>query len=246
MVQLDCSDSADPVYKVVGVGSNGFPGYSPAFSEEYNRDSVGYYAEIGADLSEALFVQAAIRYEDYSDFGAETVYKVAAKYDFGENFGLRTSFNTGFRAPTPGQQGTTNVSTRLPNGFPVATGLFPAGGPVAQALGAKALLPETSENFSFGFTGSLGDLDVTLDFFSIDVADYFSAISTLDVSTDPTSGDAYANYLALDAAGVSGANSIGGVFILRTPMIAECLDGIWSLHTLTSGPAEQRLSCPLR
>ena len=158
------------------------------------------------------FVQAAIRYEDYSDFGSETVYKVAGRYSISENFGLRTSFNTGFRAPTPGQQGTTNVSTRLPNGFPVATGLFPAGGPVAQALGANALLPETSENFSFGFTGSLGDLDFTLDFFSIDIADYFSAISTLDVSTDPTSGDAYTNYLALDAAGVSGANSIGGVF----------------------------------
>lgn len=209
---LDCSDDSDPVYRVVGVGSNGFPGYSPAFSEEYNRDSTGFYAELGADLSEDLFVQAAIRYEDYSDFGAETVYKVAGRYSISDNFGLRTSFNTGFRAPTPGQQGTTNVSTRLPNGFPVATGLFPAGGPVAQALGAQALLPETSENFSFGFTGSLGDLDFTLDFFSIDIKDYFSAISTLDVSTDPTSGDAYANYLALDAAGVSGANSIGGVF----------------------------------
>ena len=73
-------------------------------------------------------------------------------------------------------------------------------------------MPETSENFSIGVTGSLGDLDFTLDYFSIDVADYFSAISTLDVSTDPDSGDAYANYLALDAAGVSGANSIGGVF----------------------------------
>ena len=33
-----------------------------------------------------------------------------------------------------------------------------------------------------------------------------------DVSTDPTSGDAYQNYLKLDAAGVPGANSIGGVF----------------------------------
>ena len=58
-------------------------------------------------------------------------------------------------------------------------------------------MPETSENFSIGVTGSLGDLDFTLDYFSIDVADYFSAISTLDVSTDPDSGDAYANYLAL-------------------------------------------------
>ena len=209
---LNCADDDDPVYNVVGVGSNGFPGYSPEFSEEYTRDSYGAYAEIGIDLTEDLFVQGAVRYEDYSDFGAETVYKIAASYSVTEAYSLRTSFNTGFRAPTPGQQGTTNVSTRLPNGFPVATGLFPAGGTVAQALGASALLPETSENFSVGVAGEIGAIDFTLDYFSIDVGDYFNAISTLAVSTDPKSEAAYANYQKLDAAGVVGANSIGGVF----------------------------------
>ena len=94
--------------------------------EEYTRDSFGIYAELGVDLTEDFFVQAAVRYEDYSDFGAETVYKIAAKYDLSDSFGVRGSFNTGFRAPTPGQQGTTNVSTRLPAGVPVASGLFPA------------------------------------------------------------------------------------------------------------------------
>ena len=33
-----------------------------------------------------------------------------------DEVGFRSSFGTGFRAPTPGQQGTTNVSTRLPDG----------------------------------------------------------------------------------------------------------------------------------
>ena len=33
-------------------------------------------------------MQAAVRYEDYSDFGAETVYKVAAKYDLTDSFGV--------------------------------------------------------------------------------------------------------------------------------------------------------------
>ena len=61
-------------------------------------------------------------------------------------------------------------------------------------------------------TANFGDLDLTVDFYSIDVADRTNAISTRDVSTDPTSGDAYQNYLLLDAAGVAGANSIGGVF----------------------------------
>ena len=124
---------------------------------------------------------------------------------------LRASYNTGFRAPTPGQQGTTNVSTRLPNGFPVAVGLFPASGTVAQTLGATDLKPETSSGFSVGITGSVGSADFTLDYYTIDVDDYFNAVSTRDVSTDPTAGDAYANFLALDSAGVAGANTIGGV-----------------------------------
>ena len=138
--------------------------------------------------------------------------KLAGQFDITDNVGLRASFGTGFRAPTPGQQGTTNVSTRLPNGFPVATGLFPPGSTVAQALGAAALKPETSTSYTFGVTADFGDLSLTFDYYNIDVDDRFYAISTLDVSTDPTSGSAYDNFLALDGAGVVGAASIGGVF----------------------------------
>ncbi|WP_243760293.1 TonB-dependent receptor plug domain-containing protein [Pseudomaricurvus hydrocarbonicus] len=209
---LDCANEDDPVYQVVGVGSNGFPGYSPEYSGEYNRDSYAAYLDLSTDVTDKLFLQTAVRYEDYSDFDSELIGKMAFKYNLTDTFGLRGSVGTGFRAPTPGQQGTTNVSTRLPNGFPVATGLFPASSPVAQALGADALKPETSTNYSLGLTAEFDKLGVTLDFYQIDIADRTYAASTLDVSTDPTSGDAYSNYEALVGAGVAGAESIGGVF----------------------------------
>lgn len=208
---LDCSNSDDPVYKVVGVGSNGFPGYSPEFSGKYERDMAGAYIDISADVTDALYLQGAMRYEDYSDFGSELVGKVAFKYTLSDDFNMRGSVGTGFRAPTPGQQGTTNVSTRLPNGLPVATGLFPAISPVGQALGAKPLAPEKSLNYTLGVTGSLEDINITLDYYRIELEDRFYAVSTLDVSTDTTSGAAYDNYLALSAANVAGAESIGGV-----------------------------------
>lgn len=208
---LDCADSNDPAYQVVGVGSNGFPGYSPEYSGAYERDMAGVYVDVSTDVSEALFLQGALRYEDYSDFGSELVGKVAFRYTLNDDFNLRGSVGNGFRAPTPGQQGTTNVSTRLPNGLPVATGLFPAISPVGQALGAEALSPEKSLNYTLGVTGSIDALNITLDLYRIELEDRFYAVSTLDVSTDPTSGDAYENYLKLDAAGVAGANSIGGV-----------------------------------
>lgn len=209
---LDCANADDPTFSVVGVGSNGFPGYSPEFSDEYTRDSFAVYGEVSTDVTDNFFVQAAVRFEDYSDFGNETVGKVAGRYRLTDNVALRGSVGTGFRAPTPGQQGTTNVSTRLPNGFPVATGLFPASGPVAQALGATLLAPETSTSYTIGMTADLGELTFTIDYYSIEIEDRFRAISTLDVTSDPTGDpDAYARFLALQAAGVPGAASIGGV-----------------------------------
>ncbi len=209
---LNCADSNDPVYQVVGVGSNGFPGNSPQFTDVYERDSFSFYGELSADVTDQLFLQGAVRYENYDDFDSEVVYQLAGRFEVTDTIALRGSIGTGFRAPTPGQQGTVNVSTRLPNGFPVATGLFPANGPVAAALGATPLRPETSDNYTIGMTAAFGELDLTLDYYRIDIADRTNAISTRDVSTDPTSGDAFANFQALDAAGVAGANSIGGVF----------------------------------
>ena len=209
---LDCSDSSDPVYRVVGVGSNGFPGYSPAFSGTYSRNSYAVYGEISGDLSDAFSYQAALRYEDYDDFDSEVIGKVAGIYKISDAVAIRASLGTGFRAPTPGQQGTTNVSTRLPNGFPVATGLFPAGGSVAQALGASPLEPETSTQYTIGLVLSGERASITVDAYVINLDDRFNSVSTQDVSTDPTSGAAFANYQALEAAGVAGANSIGGVF----------------------------------
>ena len=223
---LDCAavdadgDKTDPAFQVVGVGSNGFPGYSPEFSEVYSRDSFAVYADVSTDVTDSLYLQAAIRYEDYSDFGDELVGKIAGRLRLNDQIALRGSFGTGFRAPTPGQQGTTNVSTRLPNGFPVATGLFPASGEVSQALGASPLRAETSESWTFGVTADIEELTLTIDYYNINIDDRFRAISTLDVSTDCPGTDAdemaaCTNFLALQAAGVPGANSIGGVFYFQ-------------------------------
>ncbi|MEO1323215.1 MAG: TonB-dependent receptor [Pseudomonadota bacterium] len=217
---LDCTDSGDPVYRTVGVGSNGFPGYGPDAAGELSRDSNGFYVDVSTDLTDSLFVQGAIRYEDYSDFGEETVWKLAAQYDFTEAFSVRGSVGTGFRAPTPGQLGTTNVSTRLPNGFPVAVGLFPASSTAAQALGAEPLGPEKSDNIAFGFLGNVGDFTYTVDFYQIDLEDRVNAVSTITIINDidfpalndgnpAPAGNEYAS--VLDAAGVPNANTIGGV-----------------------------------
>ena len=227
---LDCSNSNDPVFSAVPVGSNGFPGYSPLYADTYERNSYALYSEISGDVTDQLFLQAAVRYEDYDDFDAELVWKLAGQLDVTDNFGIRASIGTAFRAPTPGQQGHTAVSTILPDGFPVAAGLFPSGGPIGQALGAVPLKPEKSDNFTFGFTAQVLDtIDVTVDFYRIDVEDFTYIISNRPVSDNPPPPDApdsadtdayedyleaveaYQNFRALDGAGVVGANTIGVV-----------------------------------
>jgi iron complex outermembrane receptor protein len=209
-VEDDGIAGLDPVYRAFAVGSNGFPGYSPDFSGTYSRDSYAVYAEITGDASDSFNYQAAIRYEDYSDFDAEVIAKVAGLYRVSDVVAVRASLGTGFRAPTPGQQGTTNVSTRLPNGTPVATGLFPAGSAVAQALGATPLDPETSTQFTVGLVLTSDTFDVTIDAYQINIDDRMNAVSTQTVSAvEGTNG--YSNFLALQAAGVVGADSIGGV-----------------------------------
>ncbi|MEM0987032.1 MAG: TonB-dependent receptor [Pseudomonadota bacterium] len=217
---LDCADGNDPVFRTVGVGSNGFPGFGPESAGTLTRDSQAVYLDVSTDVTEALLVQAALRYEDYSDFGEETVWKLAAQYDVSDMFSVRGSVSTGFRAPTPGQLGTTNVSTRLPNGVPVATGLFPATNPAAVALGASPLEPETSDNFTVGFLGNFGNFTYTVDFYRIDLKDRVNAVSTItiindldfpELNTGDPAGDGFEFASVLDAAGVPNANTIGGV-----------------------------------
>jgi len=204
----DCAASSDPVFETLGAGSNGFVGQSPQFSQKYTRDSMALYVDASKDITDKLFLQAALRYEDYDDFSSETVWKLAGQYDVTDNFGLRASIGTGFRAPTPGQQGSNIVTTRLPDGIPLTGGLFPAGGAVAAGVGASPLKPELSENFTLGFTTTLGNVDLTVDYYRIDIEDFMYAASARPVSSDPTSGTAFDNYQALVASGVAIADSL--------------------------------------
>ena len=209
---LNCADSSDPVYYTGDVGSNGFPGFPPEFSQSYGRKATSIYADLSHDVTDTLFVQGAIRGEDYDDFGTEVTWKLAAILDVTDNFAIRGSLGTSLRAPSPGQQGTTNISVRLPNGVPVNRGLFPADSTAARAIGAQPLTPELADNITLGFTADIANVNLTVDFYSIAIEDrVFINEDANDVSTNPTAGAAYDRYLALEAAGVANAASFGQV-----------------------------------
>ena len=100
---------------------------------------MGVYLDLETNLTDALLISAAVRGEDYSDFGQTTTGKISARYDFADWFALRGSVQNGFRAPSLQQQYFATTSTNFINGVPFEITTFPVTDPVAVALGAQPL-----------------------------------------------------------------------------------------------------------
>ena len=158
-------------------GSRGFTGFTPSNEVDVDRDAVGVYLDLEGKLTEKLTGSAAIRYEDYSDFGTNTSWKLSGRYDFTDAFALRGAASTGFRAPSLQQQYFTSTSILYINqnvggvttAVPFETGTFPSISTTGRALGGKALEPEKSENFSLGAVYQKGRFELTVDAYRIDV-----------------------------------------------------------------------------
>lgn len=205
----------DPIYSVTPVGSNGFPGYGPTFTSQYDRDSWAVYFDLESDITDAFLVNVAGRYEDYSDFGDNFSWKVAARYLFGDTLTVRGSVGTGFRAPTGGQISTVNVSTRIADdGSPVAEGIFPPGGDIASVFGGQPLDAETSNQATLGFAWTpVENLTLTLDYYFIELED------RIVLSSDFTVGpEELAELIAL---GVPGAETIAQVSFFANDVTSE-------------------------
>ena len=93
---LDCANSSDPVFYVGQVGSNGNPGYGPQYADSYGREATSLYADLSHQVTDNLFLQGAVRGEDYDDFGTEVTWKLAGILDVTENFAIRGSLGTSF------------------------------------------------------------------------------------------------------------------------------------------------------
>ncbi len=156
--------------------SNGFPGFSNIAGGTFSRKNVAFYVDGEWEPTEQILLAAAIRYEDFDDFGDTTNYKVAGNWRITDSFGVRGTFSTGFKAPTPGQSNAFNVSTEFDLVLQdlVNNGTVPSTSGPALLRGGKPLEPEESDNFTLGTFFNLGDLDVTIDWFKIEVTDRLS------------------------------------------------------------------------
>ena len=152
--------------------SNGFSGFSPVAAGKWHRYNVAAYLETEIRPIDPLLIALAVRAEQFEIFGGTLNYKAAANYKVTETMRLRGSYSTGFRAPTPGQQNTFNITTEydFEKGDLVNKGTIPSTNPAVDVVTGKednSLDPETSNNFTGGFTVDILGVNFTMDFFDI-------------------------------------------------------------------------------
>jgi len=152
-------------------GIQSFPGFTPESEVDESRHNTGIYLELENQLTEQFSWGAAVRQEDYSDFGSNTSWKLSGRYQFDSNWAIRSTLNSGFRAPSVQQLYFSSISTVATNGTFVETGTFNNISPVTRALGQGPLQPEESESVSVGITYQGDQLTFTLDAYQIDIDD---------------------------------------------------------------------------
>ncbi|WP_312733098.1 TonB-dependent receptor [Brevundimonas sp.] len=169
-------------------GSRGFTGFTPANEVDKDRNNVGVYVDLEGELVENFTASAALRYENYSDFGDNLSGKLAARYDFTPSFAVRGAISTGFRAPSLQQQYFTQTAILYISNVPYETGTFPSVSPVGVALGGTPLEAETSTNYSLGLVYRKGAFELTADAYRIDIKDRIILSETLTGSATAAAG----------------------------------------------------------
>jgi iron complex outermembrane recepter protein len=170
-------------------GSQGFPGFQPGDETDSSRDSYAVYFDLEVTPTERLTTDFAVRFEDYSDFGSTLDGKLALAYQISDEFTLRGSISSGFRAPSLQQRYFSSTFTDFISGEPVDVLLAPNGGEIARAAGIPDLTEEQSQSGTLGFTWRPSSaLSITLDAYQINIDDRI-VLSGRFNTDDPNIGD---------------------------------------------------------
>ena len=177
-------------------------GVDPTAVSKGTRNVSALYTEFSLPITKTLDLTAAVRYDKYSDFGNTTNPKVTLRYQPVKSMLIRSSYSTGFRAPslyelnaTPSytNTGTIDDPVNCPGGVPL-----PGKAPsiycdiqIQRLTGGNTdLQPEKSKNFTLGFVFEPTDsLAVGVDFWWIKLKDTIGALSeTTELDHEQTFG----------------------------------------------------------
>ncbi len=158
--------------------------------EFYFSEVRAAFMEVEFPILETLAVQAAVRHEQFKDFGLEaTTPKVAVRWEALETLAVRASWGESFLAPTPVQS---RPYVRDENCGEVFSGRDPFTnnlliGATTCSAGNPNLEPETSEIKNAGITwqptGALDGFELSLDYQEIEYTDRIRSLTTQDTVT---------------------------------------------------------------
>ncbi|WEK41460.1 MAG: TonB-dependent receptor [Candidatus Brevundimonas colombiensis] len=167
---------------------NGFEYDTTEATSKLDRSITSVFGElyvplIGAGMNvplvQGLILDAAIRYDDYSDVGSTTNPKIGVTWDVNDVLSLRGSWGTSFRAPSlpdvnlfafSASAGfpSSNSDPRVKNGFLDLPGAGLTLANVGLILGSNTdLKPEEATNWSLGADLDLGSLKLSLSYYNI-------------------------------------------------------------------------------
>ncbi len=188
----DVANLIDPTtgenYAAPTVGANGFSGTSADDAGEFDSKNWAVYLDGEWDVSDDFLLQAAVRHEDFTEFGTTNDFKLASRYSVSDKLTLRGAVSTGFRAPTPGQANVVTIVTSFDGvtGMQVQEGTISPTDPLALMFGGKALVPEDALNISLGLASRVTQsLSFTADYYRIKVNDRIIKSRAIPVTGDP-------------------------------------------------------------
>jgi iron complex outermembrane recepter protein len=188
-------------------GAQVFPGFRPANALNKSRMSGAGYIDVELNATKAWLINAALRYENYSDFGSTFSYKLSTRFKLAEGLNFRGAVATGFRAPSLQQKYFNSRSTQFIRGVGLEVGTFANDSKAAQLLGIPNLKQEDSYSYSAGFTCKVPKTDLT---FTVD--GYYIGIKNRVVLTGQfarpagvVTGDALLLRQAFDSVGANSA-----------------------------------------
>ena len=158
---------------------------------DLDRDIAAAYGEVNIPLFgglnarpglNELILNAAVRYDDYSDFGSTTNPRIGLFWSPVESLGFRASYSTSFRAPTLIELDPTVLQSitavfpdpQVPSGLTQGIVAYGFGGPRSE------LGPEESTNWTAGLDyspASVSGLTASVTYFDINYEDRIGSLS---------------------------------------------------------------------
>jgi iron complex outermembrane receptor protein len=163
-------------------GSQGFPGYAPENEVDQTRSNLAIYVDTEFDFTKKFMFGVAGRYEKYSDFGNTFNFKLSSRFKPSDNFSLRSSFSSGFRAPSLAQIYYNLKFTNFIGSEPSESLLELNDSPITRSFGIGRLIEEKALNGSFGFTAKFKNFKAAIDAYFVNIKDRIILTGNFDAS----------------------------------------------------------------